>query len=317
MAETTLSGREIEDGTVTEVDLNLSDVTTGDVSTSRHGFMPKLPNDAAKFPNGVGDWVVPSSGQASIFGINVTIPTTGWSLSGGVYTVSVNIYDARITGSFTAICVITSAADMAVAQACELLPQASPSNPYLTFSALRVPTATITLRVTIIPGTNNYSGIFLPITPLPTDANITLTDVTTNNASTTKHGFMPKLTGQAGDVMRGDGTYGAVIPQAPVDHSPAAAATETLDLSASSFHTVNLPVGAVTLALSNAQVGQRFIVQVTQNASTGGTLTWFSTIRWASGITPTITATASKRDTFAFICTGSGTYDGFIVGQGA
>jgi len=36
--------------------LTLSDVTTNDVSTSKHGFIPKLPNVAAQFFDGVGTW---------------------------------------------------------------------------------------------------------------------------------------------------------------------------------------------------------------------------------------------------------------------
>jgi hypothetical protein len=35
-----------------EGELSLSDVTTSDVSTARHGFAPKAPNDATKFLNG-------------------------------------------------------------------------------------------------------------------------------------------------------------------------------------------------------------------------------------------------------------------------
>lgn len=45
---------------VTETDLNLSDVTTADVSTVKHGLAPKAPNDASKFLNGVGAYAVPA-----------------------------------------------------------------------------------------------------------------------------------------------------------------------------------------------------------------------------------------------------------------
>jgi hypothetical protein len=47
---------------VVETDLSLSDVTTADVSTSKHGFCPKAPNDTAKFLRGDGSWAtVPAS----------------------------------------------------------------------------------------------------------------------------------------------------------------------------------------------------------------------------------------------------------------
>jgi hypothetical protein len=47
---------------VTEAMLNTSDVTTANVSTTKHGYAPKLPNDATKFLNGVGGYTVPPVG---------------------------------------------------------------------------------------------------------------------------------------------------------------------------------------------------------------------------------------------------------------
>lgn len=90
--------------------------------------------------------------------------------------------------------------------------------------------------------------------------------------------------------------------------------TVTFDLSLGNIHTVTLG-GNRTLALSNATTGQCFIIRLLQDGTGSRTVTWFSTIKWPDGTTPTLTTTASKADTFGFICTGSGTYDGFIVGQ--
>lgn len=47
-------------GTLVEAALVLTDITTANVSTSAHGFTPKLPNDATKFLNGVGAFTVPA-----------------------------------------------------------------------------------------------------------------------------------------------------------------------------------------------------------------------------------------------------------------
>lgn len=46
---------------ITEADLSLSNVTTDDVSTTKHGFAPKAPNDATKFLDGTGAYSVPST----------------------------------------------------------------------------------------------------------------------------------------------------------------------------------------------------------------------------------------------------------------
>jgi hypothetical protein len=46
---------------IVEGKLATSDITTGDVSTSKHGYAPKAPNDTTKFLNGAGAWSVPAS----------------------------------------------------------------------------------------------------------------------------------------------------------------------------------------------------------------------------------------------------------------
>ena len=47
---------------VPERGLTLSDVTTGDVNTARHGLVPKAPNDTTKFLRGDGTWAAPAGG---------------------------------------------------------------------------------------------------------------------------------------------------------------------------------------------------------------------------------------------------------------
>lgn len=47
---------------VKDSDLSTSDITTNNVSTSKHGFAPKLPNDASKYLDGTGAYTVPSGG---------------------------------------------------------------------------------------------------------------------------------------------------------------------------------------------------------------------------------------------------------------
>lgn len=90
-------------------------------------------------------------------------------------------------------------------------------------------------------------------------------------------------------------------------------ATVTFDLS-TSLHQVTLG-GNRTLALSNESVGQTFVIRLIQDGTGSRTVTWFSTIKWAGGVTPTLTTTASKVDVFGFIVTSTGNYDGFVIGQ--
>jgi len=89
--------------------------------------------------------------------------------------------------------------------------------------------------------------------------------------------------------------------------------TITFDLNSSNTHSVTLG-GNRTLALSNASVGQKFIIRLTQDGSGSRTVTFFNTIKWAGGVAPTLTTTANKTDVFGFICTSAGNFDGFVVG---
>lgn len=98
-------------------------------------------------------------------------------------------------------------------------------------------------------------------------------------------------------------------------YTPGSGATATLDCSLGNQHRITMPAGNITIALSNITNSQIILISITQDSGGSRTVTWFSTIRWAGGAAPTLTTTASKRDVFGFIRTGSGTYDGFVVGQ--
>jgi hypothetical protein len=79
---------------VVEADITLANNTTNNVSTSAHGFVPVLPNDATKFLNGIGAWAVPSSS-----GITGTLVSGRVTLSSGTSTVTDDgglIYTSRI-----------------------------------------------------------------------------------------------------------------------------------------------------------------------------------------------------------------------------
>jgi hypothetical protein len=52
-------------GAITEAKQNLADNTTNNVSTSKHGYVPKAPNDATKYLDGTGAYSVPTGGAPS------------------------------------------------------------------------------------------------------------------------------------------------------------------------------------------------------------------------------------------------------------
>lgn len=90
--------------------------------------------------------------------------------------------------------------------------------------------------------------------------------------------------------------------------------TTTFNLDNYGFFTVTL-TGSPTLAVSGGNVGQKFIVRLTQGGAGSHTVTWFSTIKWDEQYIPVLSTAVGAIDVFGFICTSSGNYDGFIIGQ--
>lgn len=115
-----------------------------------------------------------------------------------------------------------------------------------------------------------------------------------------------RLAGKGTGKVKADSSYGVIT-------SNSDDTTVTFNLATSNVHTVTLG-GNRTLALSNASVGQKFIIRLVQDGTGSRTVTWFSTIKWPGGTAPTLSTTAGSVDVFAFVCTSSGNYDGFIVG---
>ena len=94
--------------------------------------------------------------------------------------------------------------------------------------------------------------------------------------------------------------------------------TVTIDCSVNNIHIVSWHASgtAITFAISNCTNSQPFIISILQWWTTVSTIAArFSTVRWAWGSVPTLTATINKRDTFWFIRTWANTYDGFVIGQ--
>lgn len=139
----------------------------------------------------------------------------------------------------------------------------------------------------------------------------------TGSAVTTTHDY--KLSGVTGtDIaasLAGAETFtNKRIVQTITSLSPVGGATQNLDLTLGNVFKVTMPAGTLTLTVSNEIVGQYFSVEIV-NATSQGALTWFSTLKWIDNVTPTLTGTNAKKDTFAFRVTAADNYDGYIAGQ--
>ena len=115
----------------------------------------------------------------------------------------------------------------------------------------------------------------------------------------------------------------------PANDTPTAEdATITLDLKKGNYHNVSLGNNVTKFEFTNAKRGQRFILRITQNASSAKTVAWTNvdsdsggtaaTVRWAGGGTaPTMSTSTSHTDVYGFLCTNNAgsAFDGFVIGQ--
>ena len=113
-----------------------------------------------------------------------------------------------------------------------------------------------------------------------------------------------------GKVHSTTGSFGDIT-----SYTPNVGSTATLTLQTSNVHAVTFPAGNITLATSNPSAGQIFVVTLTQDGTGSRTVTWFSDIKWATGTAPTLTTGSNKGDTFVFLATTVGSFNGYIVGQ--
>jgi len=70
--------------------------------------------------------------------------------------------------------------------------------------------------------------------------------------------------------------------------------------------------GNITFDFTNAKEGQDILIAVTQSVGGGNTVSWTPAIKWKSGATPVMTATANKTDVFGILKCG-GVYYGNVT----
>lgn len=266
--------------------------------------------------------VTPDLGTpTALVGTNITGTATALSIGGNAATAttattaSTVTTNANLTGPITSVGNATSIASQTGTGTKFVVD----TSPVLVTPNLGTPTALV--------GTN-ITGTAAGLTAGNVTTNANLTGAVTSSGNATSLGsfssanLISALTDETGSGSAVFGTNPTIAKpvmnarnQTAQTYSPAGAGTATLDLSLADQHYITMPAGNITIALSNVTNNQIFLVSITQDSGGSRTVTWFTTIRWAGGSPPTLTTTADKRDTFGFIRTGSGTYDGFVIGQ--
>lgn len=136
--------------------------------------------------------------------------------------------------------------------------------------------------------------------------------------------YQPVLTGSGGATI-GFNSGGTFVETSQLVAAPSFVTTNNLTTDSygstitfnldTTLHMVTL-TGNPTLAVSNVNVGQCFMIKLIQGTGGGFTVTWFSTIDWGSVGAPTLSSSAGQADWFGFVCTSAGNFDGFTLGQG-
>jgi hypothetical protein len=89
---------------------------------------------------------------------------------------------------------------------------------------------------------------------------------------------------------------------------------QALDGSTANIFTRTL-AASETFTQSNFSTGQCFMVVVKQGSGTTYTVTWFATVTWitSGGTAPVQTTTTNGYTSYGFRCTGSNTFEGYLI----
>ena len=169
--------------------------------------------------------------------------------------------------------------------------------------------------------TGNASGTALTVTQAAQTAITTVGTLTTLtvdsiiiNGTTIGH---TSVTDAITIATEGDVTFSkATKPAAPAAGS-GTSGTVTLDCDTTNHFTITSGGNITGLNFTNASVGQRIIVRVTNGAS--HTVAFSATgdgdvVYFPGGTEPTLTV-SSGIDVYGFLCVAADTFDGFIIGQ--
>jgi hypothetical protein len=84
--------------------------------------------------------------------------------------------------------------------------------------------------------------------------------------------------------------------------------SKTIDLNNGNAQSVTLTGLNVTLTITNAQAGGRYLLELVQDGVGSRVVIWPANVRWSGGVAPTLTTTATYRDIITFYSDGTNLY---------
>lgn len=273
--------------TLAETQITFTDVTTGNVTSTKHGFAPKSPADATKFLNGADtpDYALVKDSDLSTSDITTNNAST---LKHG--------FLKKLSGAATDFLDGTGAFDTV-------------KDSDLSTSDITTNNAT-TAKHGFTPKYPNDATKYLDGTgayTVPaggsavTDATISTGDITTNNVSTTKHGWTPKAPNDATKYLDGTGAYSV-----PAGTGTSGGANDRGSYSTQFFMKDDFSVGAA----STADIGE-----LGWNIGGSGSVAYVATAEASHPGILTRTASAGAASTVALHLKAATTAPNFIFSE--
>ncbi len=195
---------------IPESKFSLTDVTSGNADSTRHGFEPKLNGNSDQYLNGNGIYSsiqLTAIPQISESKINLTDVITGNADS------TRHGFLPKLSGDSSQF---LSGSGIFTGIPLSALPSVPESKLSLSTSSTTGDVSTNSHGFApksngnadqFLNGNGAYSSILLTAIPSIPESKINLTDITTGNADSTRHGFLPKLSGDSSQFLSGSGIF--------------------------------------------------------------------------------------------------------------